>query len=136
MAVLKTTSPRAEPVAPTPTPFTARIGGHADTFLTLLFFAELRSPRYGSHTGYDAAIRKLVEKVEKNQNPDGSWGTLEPLHAPMLGHAVGVWALETAVRNRLSGGASKPGVCALQFLGRYWRVTSAGPLKGKGRVLG
>ena len=95
----KQSHPTSLDLAPSPTPFTARIGGHADTFLALLFFAELRGPRYGSHHGYDAAIRKLVEKVEKNQNADGSWGALEPLHAPVLGHALGVWALETAARH-------------------------------------
>lgn len=95
-------------VAPVATPFTARIGAHADTFLTLLYFAELRDPRRGSRVGYDGAIKKLVEKVERNQNADGSWGK-DPIHAPLLGHALGVWALETASRH---GVAVSPEVIA------------------------
>ena len=86
-------------VKPSPTPFTARIGTEVDSFLALLFFAELRDPAAVDQR-YDAAARKLIDKIQKNQRPDGSWGNDQnrASNAPLLGHALGVWALETASR--------------------------------------
>jgi hypothetical protein len=88
-----------------PTPLGVRIGPHVDSFLALLFFLEVSSPEGGGN--YAAAAEILIRKIERNQRPDGSWGEVwDPDvghagagHAPLIGHALGVWALESAVRH-------------------------------------
>ncbi|MDB5296143.1 MAG: hypothetical protein JWO31_2126 [Phycisphaerales bacterium] len=81
------------------TPFSARVGPQIATSLTLLYFAELRDPVSGIKP-YDGEVEHLVRKLEQNQRPDGGWGTAN--HAPLLGHAVSVWALESAVRHGMT----------------------------------
>lgn len=89
-----------------PTPLGVRIGPHADTFFALLFFLEVAELSDAGASRYGGAIDVLVRKIQKNQKPDGAWGEVWDAdvghagagHAPMLGHAVGVWALESAAR--------------------------------------
>jgi hypothetical protein len=96
--------PKTLTVEKIPTAFTARIGHYADTALALLFFAELRDS-VAPDARYDGAMVKLVDKLQKNQKPDGSWGgDLDGAsHAPLLGHALAVWALEAAYRKGVDG---------------------------------
>jgi hypothetical protein len=86
-----------------------RIGTHVDTFFALWLLAELREP--GSESRPDPLITKLIAKIERNINRDGSWGNAktEAQNSPLLGHAIGVRALETAARK---GFKVKPEVLA------------------------
>ena len=79
-------------------PLMVRIGPHVDTFFALWLLAEVRDP--GTPTNPDPLVTKLIAKVESNIAEDGSWGDpkASALNAPLLGHAVGVRALETARR--------------------------------------
>ena len=82
-----------------PTPLSVRIGPHTDAFFALLFFLEVAGPGEAGAGRYGGAIDVLIRKIEKHQNPDGSWGHVwdagvghaGAAQAPMLGHAVGVW---------------------------------------------
>ena len=96
--------PKTLTVEKTPTALSARIGHYADSALALLFFAELRDP-VAPDVRYDGVMVKLVDKLQKNQKPDGSWGgdVDGASHAPLLGHALALWALETAYRNGVDG---------------------------------
>ena len=95
---VEASDPYALELTPLRTPLTARIGHHADTFFALWLLAELRAPQ--SPAGIDPLVSKLIEKIERNIKPDGSWGDDDKpaLNSPLLGHAVGVRALETASR--------------------------------------
>ena len=95
-------APETLAIAPQTTAFTARVGPHVDTFLALLFFAELRRAMADDpEFRYGPAMRKLINKIERNQRKDGSWDDEDvgAGHAPLLGHALGVWALESATRS-------------------------------------
>lgn len=92
------------------TPISARVGTYIDTALALLLLAEAafaRTPTDGGPVG--AQIEKLIRKLESSQKIQGNWG--EGAHnAPLLGHALAVWGLESASRN---GHKVDPGVLAL-----------------------
>lgn len=84
-------------------PIVVRVGPDVQHSLALLFFLELRKPGDRGAVGdvrYDAAAVKLIEHIEVTQQPDGSWHVPREgaANAPLLGHALAVWALEAAVR--------------------------------------
>ncbi len=90
------------------TPFTDRIGPHADAFAAMIFFAELRTRSRDADGGlapswvrYEQATEKLIHKITTGLHADGSWGD-GAAHAPLLGHALGVWALEAASREGMA----------------------------------
>jgi hypothetical protein len=90
--------PKTLTLSPQRTPLSVRIGPHVDTFFALWLLAEVRDP--GTPTQPDLLVQKLIEKVESNISPEGCW--IDPAHpalnSPLLGHAIGVRALETALR--------------------------------------
>jgi hypothetical protein len=93
------------------TPIGARVGSYVDTALALLLLAEAspaRTPTDPGPTG--PRIEKLIRKLEVNQEPQGCWGRGSAANAPLLGHALAVWALEAASRK---GHKVDPGVLAL-----------------------
>ena len=92
---------RSEPSAlflsQTTMPLSPRLGNHIDTFLALQLLAQVRGQCESDlRERVNAGIEKLLAKIKTNQKEDGTWGTAG--NAPMLGHALGVRALETASR--------------------------------------
>ena len=93
-----------------PTRIGVRLGSYIDTALALLLIAEASEPRTPTNAGMNGPrIEKLIKKLEANQNAEGNWGD-HAYNSPLLGHALAVWALESASRK---GHRVDPGVLAL-----------------------
>ena len=95
---------------PAATPVSARLGSYIDTALALLLLAEASPARTPTDAGpVGLQIEKLIHKLESNQQVQGNWEG-GACNAPLLGHALAVWALESASRK---GHKVDPGVLAL-----------------------
>jgi hypothetical protein len=76
-----------------------KLGPYIDTFLAALVLAELKGkmPDPGSEKRLMAALDKTMDKIEKNQKPDGTWGG--DGWAPVLSQSVASKALNRASQN-------------------------------------
>jgi hypothetical protein len=76
-----------------------KIGTHVDTYLATLLLAEVngRLPDADTEQRVAAALKKLVSKMEKNQQEDGSWAPKGyNAWAPVLGQGLGTKAINRA----------------------------------------
>lgn len=77
----------------------AKIGPYADTFAALVMLSEARgSMRDGvANARLDAALKKVVKKIEKNQRQDGTWDGAG--WAPVLSQALAAKGMNRAAQN-------------------------------------
>ncbi len=77
----------------------AKIGPYADTFAALVMLSEARgSMRDGvANARLDAALKKVVKKIEKNQRQDGTWEGAG--WAPVLSQALAAKGMNRAAQN-------------------------------------
>lgn len=73
-----------------------KIGTHVDTFLAALVLAEVKGkmPDAKSEARVATALQKIVDKMQKNQKPDGTWANEG--WAPVLSQALASKALNRA----------------------------------------
>ena len=78
-----------------------KIGAYADTFAALMVLNEARGTmRDGvANARLDAALRKVVHKIEKNQRSNGSWD--DNGWAPVLSQAMAAKGLNRAAQNNI-----------------------------------
>lgn len=77
----------------------AKIGPYADTFAALMVLSEARGTmRDGpANARLDAALKKVVKKIEKNQRQDGTWDGAG--WAPVLSQALAAKGMNRAAQN-------------------------------------
>lgn len=80
----------------------AKIGPYADTFAALMVLSEARGTmRDGpANARLDAALKKVVKKIEKNQRQDGTWDGQG--WAPVLSQAMAAKGMNRAAQNGIA----------------------------------
>jgi hypothetical protein len=80
----------------------SKIGQYADTFAALLVLSEARGTmRDGpANARLDAALKKVVKKIEKNQRQNGTWD--DAGWAPVLSQALAAKGMNRAAQNGIS----------------------------------
>jgi hypothetical protein len=80
----------------------AKIGPYADTFASLVMLSEARGAmRDGpANARLDAALKKVVKKIEKNQRQDGTWDGAG--WAPVLSQALAAKGMNRAAQNGIA----------------------------------
>jgi hypothetical protein len=80
----------------------AKIGPYADTFAALMVLSEARGTmRDGpANARLDAALKKVVKKIEKNQRQDGTWDGAG--WAPVLSQALAAKGMNRAAQNGIA----------------------------------
>lgn len=101
-----------------------KIGQYADTFAAMMMLTEARGTgRDGvSNARIDAALKKVIKKVEKNQRDNGSWD--DNGWAPVLSQAIAAKGLNRAAQGGLD--VSKT------VLTRVEASAKAGGMSGRG----
>src|SRR5437867_5901479 len=76
----------------------SKLGPYIDTFLTatLLSDAKGRMPEEAGNRRLIAALDKVMDKIERNQRPDGTWDSAG--WAPVLSQSMGAKALNRAAK--------------------------------------
>jgi hypothetical protein len=102
----------------------SKIGQYADTFAALMLLTEAKGTgRDGvANSRIDAALKKVVSKVEKNQRENGSWD--DNGWAPVLSQAMASKGLNRAAQNGM--------VVSGEVLKRVEASAKAGGMSGKG----
>jgi hypothetical protein len=79
-----------------------KIGQHADTFAALMMLSEAKGRMKDGveNARVDAAIKKVVKKIEKNQREDGSWEGQG--WAPVLSQAMAAKGLNRAAQGGIA----------------------------------
>ena len=76
----------------------SKIGAYVDTFFAAMLLAEVKDsmPDDDSRKRVVTALDKVMDKIEKNQKEDGSWG--DAGWAPVMGQSVATKALNRAAQ--------------------------------------
>jgi hypothetical protein len=76
----------------------AKLGTYIDTFLSALLLAEVRGqmPEAAANQRMLAALDKVMDKIERNQRPDGTWDNQG--WAPILAQSVAAKAINRAAQ--------------------------------------